>query len=240
MVARDSQGRFIGAGSSGSGPEPDFSITVAGGGFDTLSSPSAVEDFVAFLSRELERQALRVASAVTAKSLSGQILRRRTGSLARSVTGRVERVDGVPAIRVGIFRGPAANYAGILEKGGTIKPVKAKALAIPVNHALTPAGVARYRSPREYPGRLIMRKFGQSGKAIGALYDEDEVEKAKVGKTSEDVDVLRAVKPLWLLVRSVKIPAYRWLSKPVIAFLPSLTADLSRRIREYVDGTTRG
>ncbi len=74
-----------------------------------------------------------IAANIIKTQLSGDPLHRRTGSLARSVVGGAFMTNGVPSIRVGIFRGPALAYANIQEFGGTVRPVNAKALAMPVN-----------------------------------------------------------------------------------------------------------
>jgi len=62
--------------------------------------------------------------------------------------------------------GPARKYAKILHEGGTIRPKKAKFLAIP----LTPA--ARVKKPRDFDKTFIKKGviFRKEGKKITALY----------------------------------------------------------------------
>lgn len=123
------------------------------------------------LEQVFNRQALLVAGHISKTMLSGQRLNRRTGTLARSMTGRGVRYRGIPGMRVGIFRGPAVHYAAIQEYGGVIR-AKNKALAIPSEGgpALTPAGVERYQGPRNFPRPL---KFIPSKKpnVVGILAD---------------------------------------------------------------------
>ncbi|PHR91971.1 MAG: hypothetical protein COA69_09405 [Robiginitomaculum sp.] len=162
------------------------------------------------------------------ESLSGKRLKRRTGSLARSVTSRAELINRVPAIRVGIFRGPAVKYAQIQEEGGIIKPKKAKALAIPVGEALTPAGVERFGGPRGYPGELRFLPF-RRGIAIGKLVDEQEA------KDLEDNDESPwEAAALYILATQVEIPASHWLSGPVNSNLPKIAQALNAYVKELL------
>lgn len=90
--------------------------------------------------------------------LVAQTLRQR-GNLARSIIGRGERIDQVPAVRVGVFEGPSLQYAGVQEYGTkgknpespypTIKPKRAKALAVPIDSSLTASGVPKFDSVRD-------------------------------------------------------------------------------------------
>ena len=73
-------------------------------------------------------------------NVSGKILRVRSGRLRASITHRVQQTpDGIEG-RVG----PNVPYARIHEFGGVIRPKRSKHLTIPINEALTPAGVPRY------------------------------------------------------------------------------------------------
>jgi phage gpG-like protein len=69
--------------------------------------------------------------------------------------------------------GTRVVYGAIQEEGGDIVPRRAKMLAVPLDAALTPAGVGRYRSPlREtlrsaFPGGTFVHKgvlFGKKTK----------------------------------------------------------------------------
>jgi len=66
------------------------------------------------------------------RNISGPVLKTRTAHLRRSITGRTFMGRVVIAIvGSGIFGARAVKYARIHEMGGTIKPVKAKALTVP-------------------------------------------------------------------------------------------------------------
>ena len=127
----------------------------------------------------------------------GRKLRRRTGSLAQSFVGGSTTYKGLPAVRVGVLKGPAAKYASVQEfgtksKGGKlpdIVPVRAKALAVPLwskaagfgsNKAVTASGVSRFESPRSYPGTLKFVPL-RKGNVSGLLYDENDMTKDDQG-----------------------------------------------------------
>lgn len=79
----------------------------------------------------------------------------RTGNLRRSITSRVDAVDGWPELHVtagGAGGKGEVRYAQLQEEGGTVRPKRGRWLTIPVGPALTGAGVARYASARDVPG----------------------------------------------------------------------------------------
>lgn len=160
--------------------------------------------FFGFVLNSFQKSSLIIASRVIAESLSGGSgLRRRTGTLARSTIGHADIINGLPGIRLGIFRGPALAYAAVQElgtvgKGGelpTIRPVRGKYLAVPTDDggALTPAGVAKYTSARNYPGQL---KFARGRFSVmlnrkkitvgAALVDKAKYDRAKAKTASQN------------------------------------------------------
>ena len=135
-------------------------------------------------------------------AIRGRIkLRRRTGSLARSFVGGAIMHRGLPAIRVGVLKGPAVKYAGVHEygtrsKGGKlpdITPTTSKYLAIPLwskaagfgsDRAVTNSGVSKTESPRGYSGTLKpVSMKGGLGKGM-FLYDERDYETDAEGNSS--------------------------------------------------------
>lgn len=181
-----------------------------------------------------DKEALIAAGFVVKTTLSGQLLNRRTGSLARSMTGRGVQFRGLPAMKVGVFRGPALQYAGIQEHGGTIKPKKAKALAIPQEAVLTPAGVDRFGGPRGYPGELRFIPFRSSGVAIGGLFDADSLD----DQESTELDLGDGILA-YMLVREVKIPATHFLSRGFRAYLPTLGQNFAKFLALLLLGEER-
>lgn len=171
-----------------------------------------------------------VAGAITKRLLSGQLLGRRTGALARSITGFSTLVGGLPGMRVGVIRGPSLAYAGVQEYGtkgenpaspfDTIKPKRAKALAVPVNDSLTPAGVPRFGGPREYPGELVFIPILR-GAAIGALYDERDLMKLPTGASLDDA------RAAYLLLRKVDIKPKHYLRDGFLKEIAQVSADFA-------------
>lgn len=202
----------------------------------------------------LDPAAQRIAGDIVKTRLSGpprtarstalrrNVLRRRTGNLARSVVGRGEILGGLPAFRVGVLRGPAVRYAAVQElgtvgKGGelpTIRPVRAKALAIPQEGALTPAGVERFGGPRGSPVPLRFVPF-RRGVAVGKLVDERQLEKeteaARAAHRAIDYD---NVTTYYLLVKRVDITPTHFLRDGVRAAMPKLTNDLAVFVKKQL------
>lgn len=193
-----------------------------------------------------QRSALLTAGDITKSIGKGGPLRRRTGNYARSIIGKADLVTSLPAVRVGVFTGPALAYAGIQEFGGEIKPKKSRGfLAVPTDDggALTPAGVNRYISARDYPkplkiqmGRVKGEVGGQMINGSGALYDEAQYKRA-YRKVYETVHVpelrqfalnalLARLRPVYLLLRRVKIKPKFILKRGLERNLPSIVAAL--------------
>ena len=115
-----------------------------------------------------------VAGEISRQGLRGRPgLKRRTGTLARSLT-TVPSIEGkADKLWVG-FVLPGARYAGIHETGGVIR-AGAKLLAIPVGPALTPAGVPKYPGPRAVQG-LVFRP-AKGGGLLGKVTGKGDREK---------------------------------------------------------------
>lgn len=94
------------------------------------------------------------------------VLHRRTGVLSRAFSHVVN--DGVLTIMID---STASKYWKTHEYGAqgvnAIKAKPGKALAIPVGPSLTPAGVAKYKSPRDVPDLFMLKyKRANTGKQI--------------------------------------------------------------------------
>ena len=122
-------------------------------------------------------------------------LGRRTGDLARSISARTTGTS--PNINSITMRLVSAGvpYAPIHEFGGTIKPRRAKNLTIPLDDNLTAGGDVRYPSARAL--------FGQNSSSQNAFVMRVNGKAFIVLKRRGESDL----KFLWLLVKSVKIPA---------------------------------
>lgn len=212
-------------------PPPTISISLTPQAQRELRSIASRFDrkqLFAKLSMLFDKIGARIAGSIVQNSLSGQLLKRRTGNLAQSIVGFSEDVAGVPAIRVGVLRGPALAYAAAQELGATIRPKRAKALAIPTDEAKTPAGVDRYGGPRNYPGDLKFIPFRNSGVAIGGLF---------AAETLASGLSLRSGRLLYVLVREVRIEAKHFLRDGVNQQLPQVAEELARFLRDELSGT---
>lgn len=176
------------------------------------------------LDRFMADEAPRVAKGVAASTLRGQVLKRRTGRLARSVEGHALRFRGVPSLRVGVFRGFALGQAAAHEYGADIRPKNARALAVPVQGgpATTSGGRSKFAGPREYPGKLFFIPF-RSGKAVvGGLF-----EKRRGGRRGRLV---------YVLVTRVRLKKRGWLSKGLDRQLPDVSSRLERLLTRVLAG----
>ena len=90
--------------------------------------------------------------------LSGERLAVRTGNLRSSVTMATESTSSSERVYLRAGGGQRdVRYAALQEYGGTVVPVNAQYLAIPLAAAKTRAGVSRYASPRDVPGLFIIK-----------------------------------------------------------------------------------
>jgi hypothetical protein len=111
-------------------------------------------------SEGLKKGVKLAAGKVASNYLSGQALKRRTGRLAAAVDGWMEDdFEGVVGVRENSM---VSKYAWLLgDEQKTIVPKRAKFLAIPIGEGLTPAGVARFSSPRQVPGGFFVKNKGR-------------------------------------------------------------------------------
>jgi hypothetical protein len=177
------------------------------------------------LDRFFGREGQKIATHIVKTKLSGQLLGRRTGQLAQGTIGLAERRGGVPGLRVGVLRGPAIAYAGIHEHGGTIRPKRARALAIPVEGgpAVTQAGVERFGGPRSFPGKLSFIPFRNSGLAVGGLFTTS----SEQGRDRRGRFLTFGLGELaYLLVKEVKIKPKHFIRDGFREKLPELTKNL--------------
>lgn len=142
--------------------------------------------------------------AVRAIVTSG-ILGTRTGYLKRNV-GMLLRGGANPVLTIGTGVGltKPVDYARIHEEGGTIVPKKAKALTVPIGGT---TGVAAYY------GDLFVVKSKATKQALLCQRT------AKGG-----------IRPLFVLMKKVTIPARQWVSRPLNAMRPELEAMLDSEV----------
>ena len=212
------------------------------------------ERLAASLLRFFDRTAQIIASKVVARFLRRDAPESRVdfhkGDLARSIIGRAELINGVPAMRVGALRGPAIRYAAVQEFGThgknpespipTIVPREAKALAIPQGPALYGSGAVKYNKPREYPEPLEFMWIGR-GKVIGRLVTLVELERErKLAKRDHRGLDYKAMETVYLLLKSVDIAPKYFLRDGFMEEMPLLASDLSEFFMQKAFGFPPG
>lgn len=145
------------------------------------------------------KQGVQIVLGAVREAAGGEILTRRTGNLARSFYGTgVEPEEGGYAARIG----SRAVYARIQEEGGTVRPVKAGALAIPIAANLTPRGVPRFPSPAD-----LKEAYGANNVFLLKRQGQTPLLMAKTGKTD------KSAKPFFALKKSVDVPASHYITQ---------------------------
>jgi len=144
------------------------------------------------------RQAAVMVERKLKTNVSGRILKRRTGHLAKSIQSKIilSEKNGISAvIGSGVRTNKRLPYANIHETGGVITPKNVRFLTIPLKENLTPAGTARFTARElfeDYPSDVFIRK--------GIIF-------LKKGKDK--------ISPMFVLKKSSRIPQRRYLSKTV-------------------------
>lgn len=158
-----------------------------------------------------------VARAIKAQySESGLAVR--TGALKGSAqSGGV--VDNGAKVSGKVLVGQGLPYAQIQEDGGTVVPTHGQFLAIPLDAAKTPAGVARF-APRDAVANGYDRTFIEDGIIFGAKWN---------GSRNDFV-------PLFKLVRSVTIPAHHFVRDAFKKMQPKIEAEINAAVKRAVSG----
>ena len=137
--------------------------------------------------------------------LSGQRLRVRSGRLRASIATEIEEGADYVDLKLRAGAGPRPiRYAAQREYGGTITPVRAKMLAIPLPPALTAAGVAKM-APRDLvggfvwrtmTGRLVLgRREGRRGRPVAYFLLVRSVTQTGAYYLRDTMDLMRQAVP---------------------------------------------
>ena len=158
------------------------------------------------------------AADVRAQLVRGQLgltMQRPGSGLAASLMGWMVD-DSVPLAALGVpANTPAARYAAIHERGGTITPRTAKALAVPVS-----AEAKRHTSPRDMADLDFIPRKGRPPLLVRQLKRRGDVVGMEVH---------------WVLVASVTIRAVHWLTRGVEHAREGMTDAFADRLGEYLD-----
>ena len=147
-------------------------------------------------------------------NISGRYLKVRTGRLRASIGSRVdmneEGLTGV--IGSGVRTGERVRYADIHEEGGVITARRVKYLTIPTEYALTKAGVTKRISARDFENTFVRQ---------GIIWQ-------KQGK--------RKIVPLFILKKSVVIPARRYMSRTLERDKSAIIKTMIEAIKRALEG----
>jgi len=133
----------------------------------------------------------------------GLTMRHPASGLAASVTSEITD-PAEPRAAVGVpADSPAARYARMLAVGGTITPVRARALAVPISEE-----AKRYSSPRDMPDLELIPRKGKPSLLVEKL-------QARGGRREQ-------WRIHWVLVASVTIQATDWLARGLRLSLPEM------------------
>lgn len=155
-------------------------------------------------------------------NVSGNILKRRSGRLANSIGSRVVATGGGIAgvVGSGIRSGNRVPYADIHENGGVIRGNPF--LAVPLPSALTKAGNPKRSHPRDWENTFVQRS--KNGNLI--IFQKKQL-KTKTKLT-----------PLYVLKKSVKVPARRYLSRTLDQMTSRIAMILSGTVERALNGKT--
>ncbi len=165
--------------------------------------------------RALDDYALLDLDPAVQQNLAGKVLKRRTGQLATRTRVTKATITG-REVSIAIETN-GVPYALIHETGGTIKPKSKQFLTIPLPGALTGAGV--------------LRKSAGELQQNPSPFDSTFIHEGTIiGERNERLT------PLFILRKSVDIPARKWASSAV----DSTITKFLKRLTDSVDVTLRG
>jgi phage gpG-like protein len=158
----------------------------------------------------------------------------RSGTLRRSIVpGKVDQTSKGIVGRVLIGQG--IPYARIQEYGGTIKPVRAQYLAIPLEAVKTPSGVAKFgpRQAEQFGWQTFIAKHIIFGKRPGESSAASALSKAfpDIAASARSASIT----PLFALKKSVTLPARPYLRPAVKAKAPEIRDMIEQAIRRALE-----
>ncbi len=194
---------------------------------------------------------MKLAESEAARSLRGDVLRARSGVLARSVFGFVrEDSSGFPTGVLGVRKGLADKYARIMEVGTVgaggllpdVVPVRARALAVPLPAALDRRGVPLYTGPRD--PRIASQIYLIRRKGMPPLLARNVNTKAiRVNKRTGEVRAGQSlgvnffgdrVEPLFVLLPRTVVKPRRYLRGAVERTLPTILRSVADAVAKSI------
>jgi len=166
----------------------------------------AQRGFIPAFSSMLRRRLVTCESAIK-YNLTGSVLHRRSGNLARQVAFTLAEGTDTVTGRVGVIKqGPALAYANMHMTGGRIVPKRGQYLTIPLPAALTSAGVPRFTA-RQVPNAFFI--------------------KSKRGNLLLVRKRAGGIEPLFVLKREVHLPKRDYFTVPKNELVAGVQADIA-------------
>lgn len=109
---------------------------------------------------EMDKRFTGTLSGPLRRNASLDKLVNRTNRLHNSIGSRFRQTRDGARLIVSAGGGVTSSYVRIQEKGGTIRPKRAKYLTIPMPANITQAGRTRKTSPRSFPDGFFFKKNG--------------------------------------------------------------------------------
>lgn len=194
------------------------------------------------------RLGMKHAEGVAVRGMRGNRIRPRSGSLIKHVRGVVRTdKDGFPIGALGVAKGLADKYAaaqelGTVGKGGAlpdIKPVKGRALAVPLPAALDRQGVPKFTGPLDPKLRNQLFIIERPGKP--PLLARKQVGKGgtKRHKGGGYTGKLR-IEPLFVLVRRVALRPRHYLRDALLEAQPEILRQVGAEVTKAIDAKAKG
>ena len=193
-----------------------------------------------------KRILLSISVAIMDRIRSRADLTPRSGGLGKSWNPRVSAKVQVTPTGSGAVGTLGSDHpaARIQNDGGTVKPVTANMLSIPLEPAKTPAGVSKYASPRQVPdlfvitskkGNVLLVK--RSKNKVRYMVDtvRDKRGRFRAGGKARSVSGLRyGIEPWFLLVKQVNLPATKYIDHSIEDASPKFAETMDRAIQEEI------
>lgn len=196
------------------------------------------------------RRGMKHAEGVAVRGMRapGGRIHPRSRSLVRLVRGlvRTDR-DGFPVGVLGVAKGLADKYAraqelGTVGKGGAlpdIKPVRGRALAVPLPAALDRQGVPKFSGPLDPKLRnqlFIIERPGKPPLLARKLVRSGGTRRHKDGGFSGGL----RIEPLFVLVRKVALKPRHYLRDALLEAQPEVLRQVGAEVTKAIDAKAKG
>lgn len=221
---------------------PTIRVTISGDAFAKMAALNG--SLGKACERGVKRILLRGTTNIKRKIGGGGLLAQRSGLLAKAWTiggsGQAETATTAGASSASGHVQSNLVYAAIHNFGGEVVAKKSQYLAIPLGPAKTPAGVAKFASPRDVPGLTLIKS--RSGtlllvKMLGLTNKGRQKTKTYAGPVGPTKSEFV---PWFVLKKSVRVPATHYVDKSIAETEEMASSDVQSAIDETIAGVGLG